>query len=175
MTVKVTFDLKRPAGAAPEPPPQPLVLGRDATDWTLNGTSLLDSNLTLRLREVIQTRADKQLHVDAAVSSTYAQLVGVLGSAMNAGVEGLYVLGGGDPKQTVRVSLGVVSGPETDVRLHRRFARRRRQKRRRRLGGAADRKGDRRGALFAGGQAAGAPGASRGSLTAASRRTPAVT
>lgn len=115
VTVKVSFALGAPAANVRTG--GPLVLYRDAEDWTLNGTPLLDGNLRLRLAEAMRHEADKQLFVRLLDGTTYGQLVETLASALAAGVERLYVFDGADPEQAVRVSLEAVPATQTKVNL----------------------------------------------------------
>jgi hypothetical protein len=55
--------------------------------------------------------------VDATAVQAYVNLVRVLGSALDAGVQQLSLFGGDDPERSVRVILEPVSGPQPDVRL----------------------------------------------------------
>lgn len=96
---------------------QPLVLSSNGSDWTIDGMPLLDGNLQLWLNEAYTNRHNQHVIVDATAVKTYVNLVRVLGSALDAGVQQLSLFGGNDPKQAVRVILEPVSGPQPDVRL----------------------------------------------------------
>lgn len=112
MKVRVGFSLSDQTTAGRER--APIIVSRNATDWTFNGTPLLDDNLRLWLSKFY---VKQQVIVDVKVAKTYADLVDVLAKAIGAGVQQLSVFGGSDPKLAARVALESVSRPETDVRL----------------------------------------------------------
>jgi TonB family protein len=115
MTVKVKFALGAPVAARP---PGPLVLDHDATDWTLNGTPLLDDNLTLRLQDVMRTEARKELYVHIPGTATYRECVRVLASATDAGVERLLLfVGTTDATAAIPVTLEEVPASPGGPRL----------------------------------------------------------
>jgi TonB family protein len=112
MTVRVGFTLSDKATAGREH--EPIIVSKNDTDWTFNGTPLLDDNLRHWLSMFY---VKQQVIVDARVTKTYAGLVDVLVSVVGAGVRQPFVFGGSDPKQAVRVTLERVSGAESDLRM----------------------------------------------------------
>ena len=112
MIVRVGFTLSDETTAGRER--EPIIVSRNGTDWTFNGTPLLDDNLRLWLS---RSYVNQQVIVDVRVAKTYADLVEMLAAGVGAGVQHLSVFGGSDPKQAVRVALELVSGSQADVRL----------------------------------------------------------
>jgi TonB family protein len=102
MTVTVTFALQE----THPPSTGPTVLDRSGSDWTLNGTPLMDDDLTFWLDWSRRREPDLELSVHADPSSTYADLVQILASATAAGVKRLNVfVGAAAPAAAVHVWL----------------------------------------------------------------------
>ena len=109
MTVTVHFSLQEssPASASPS---GPLVLDRDATDWTVGGTPLLDDDLRFWLHYVMQTQSSKEIYYHASPASTFGDVVNVLASATAAGAERIRVfVGDATATEAVRVYLEPVT------------------------------------------------------------------
>jgi len=117
MTVTVHFSLQESAAPAAASS-GPLVLDRDATDWTVRGTPLLDDDLRFWLRYVMRTEPSKEIYYHASPGSTFGEVVDVLTNAAAAGVERMRVfVGDAAPTEAVRVYLEPVSQKPVGITL----------------------------------------------------------
>jgi len=117
MTVTVHFSIQESAAPAAASS-GPLVLDRDATDWTVRGTPLLDDDLRFWLRYVMRTEPSKEIYYHASPGSTFGEVVDVLTNAAAAGVERMRVfVGDAAPTEAVRVYLEPVSQKPVGITL----------------------------------------------------------
>lgn len=99
--------------------PSPVTLKGAPGRWTLNGQSVPDKVLAVRLVSIFEPRRDKRLYFATGAGIPYGRVVETMGTAWAAGVEELALLSddGGVQDAVVVSDLVALPGLDADLRL----------------------------------------------------------